>query len=281
MEIYSPQEIKKIRLPASNSNGEDNGSITIIGGSDLFHGAPHLAMITASRFVDMVFFTSPEPSMGKIAEHLKSRLMSFIWMPFSEIKQYIKKSDAILIGPGLMRYRSEKDHPGEKKVNDRAGRETQKLTKELLTAFPDKKWVIDAGSLQVMEPEWIPSGAILTPNKKEYTLLFGNQDIKEAASKYNCTIVLKGKETQVVSPEKTIIVKGGNAGLTKGGTGDVQAGLTVALLAKNESLFAATTAAYLVKAAADNLFSKVGYYYNADDVANDVPHTLQLLLKTK
>ena len=44
--------------------------ITIIGGSDLFHGAPILALKTASRIVDMVFFTSPDPIWAKLPPNL-------------------------------------------------------------------------------------------------------------------------------------------------------------------------------------------------------------------
>jgi len=70
------------------------------------------------------------------------------------------------------------------------------------------------------------------------------------------------------------VVKGGNAGLTKGGSGDTQAGLTAALLAKNEPFFAAASAAYLIKASADEIHKRVGVYYNATDVAEEIPRVL-------
>jgi len=107
MEEFNKEEIKKLFKPAANSTKEDNGKVTIIGGSSLFHGAPILALKTASRVVDMVFFSSPEPSVGKVAEKIKSQLGSFIWVPFGEVGEYIQKSDAVLIGPGLMRYHKE------------------------------------------------------------------------------------------------------------------------------------------------------------------------------
>lgn len=55
---------------------------TIISGSRLFHGAPLLALKVASRLNRMVFFSSPEPSLGEVAAKIKSRLFSFIWVPF-------------------------------------------------------------------------------------------------------------------------------------------------------------------------------------------------------
>lgn len=275
---FDSRELRKLFRPDEGSSGEDNGQVTIIGGSSLFHGAPLLSLKVASRVVDMVFFATPEKSVGVVAESLKSKLLSFVWIPWEEVDEYIQKSEAVLIGPGLMRFKSEKVPHGERHhVCDEACQITMQITRGLLEKFPDKKWVIDAGSLQVMEASWIPKGAILTPNKKEYNLLFGNMEPKEAARKYNCVVVLKGPTTLVCSPKECLEVKGGNAGMTKGGTGDVQSGLTVALLAKNEPFLAASAAAHVTKVAADALYKELGTNYNADDLADRIPQTLNKL----
>ena len=50
--------------------------------------------------------------------------------------------------------------------------------------------------------------------------------------------------------------------------------MTAALLAKNEPFLAATSAAFIVKAAADRLYNKVGVNYNADDLAEEVAKSL-------
>lgn len=276
---FKREDIKKLFKPHTNSSGEDNGQVTIIGGSHLFHGAPLLPLKVASRIVDMVFFASPDPSVGKVAENLKSKLLSFIWIPWDEVGDYIEKSDAMLIGPGFLRFRSEKIPHGERHhICDEACQITKKITHDLLEKFPSKNWVIDAGSLQTMEPEWIPPNAILTPNKKEFNLLFGDLDPRQAAKKYNCIIVLKGPTTFVYSKEEIIEVNGGNPGLTKGGTGDVQAGLTVAILAKNDPILAAASASFIIKAAADVLRKERGIYYNADDLADKIPEVLSNLI---
>jgi hydroxyethylthiazole kinase-like uncharacterized protein yjeF len=262
MEVFDSKELAGLVLPADTSSKGENGQVTIIGGSKLFHGAPLLALTTASRFVDMVYFASPEPSVGAIAEKIKSSLFSFIWVPWEERGSYIEKSDAVLIGPGFMRYRRE--------FGDGGGNETREITRDLLLKFPDKKWIIDAGSLQMIEPEWIPKQAILTPNQKEYQRLFGDLEPGGAAKKFSCIVVYKLPQTLVCSPERCIEVVGGNAGLTKGGTGDVQAGLTVGLLAKNNPFLAGAAASYLIKKAGDSLFTKVGTAYNADDLASEL-----------
>lgn len=308
MKTFDKEDLKKLYKPAWDSSGEDNGQITIIGGSSLFHGAPILALKTASRIVDMVFFASPEPSLKAVVNNLKANLSSFIWVPWSEVDAYIEKSDAVLIGPGLMRYSHETlstDHNSH--LDDEAGKLTCGITKRLLTKFSHKKWVIDAGSLQTMEPDWIPENAILTPNRKEFETIFkvkgqdppshkasegqGGKNVKEMAEKFKCVIVSKGPETIVAqpassmtkslraeSPNDCVLIKGGNPGLTKGGSGDVLAGLTTALLAKNDPFLAACSASYILKAAADELYKKVGVNYNSDDLADKIPEVFRKLI---
>jgi len=274
MQIFDKSDLKKLYQSPVDSTKGQNGRVVIIGGSKLFHGAPLLSLTTASRIVDMVFFASPEPSVGSVAEQIKSKLFSFIWIPWNEVDSYIQNADAVLIGPGMMRYKSDKRQVTSDKL-DNEGKETKNITEGLLKKFSDKKWVIDAGSLQTIDPTWIPQNAILTPNKKEYEMLFGDLDPAKAAEKYKCNIVIKGPTTYVYSPKSEIEVRGGNAGLTKGGTGDVQAGLTVALLAKNDAFLAACAASYIVKSTADRLFKKVGTFYNSDDLASAIPETFK------
>ena len=263
---FSQAELKKLWKPREDSSGEDNGQVTIIGGSSLFHGAPMLAVKAASR---LVFFGSPERNLENIA-----KLNSFIWIPWNEIDVYVKKSEAVLIGPGFMRFRSEEVTDEEKLACDEECRKTREITQRLLQKFPEKKWVIDGGSLQTMEVEWIPQRAILTPNIKEFELLFNAQcsmhNAQENAKKYNCVIVAKGPVTYVTDGEITYEVDGGNAGLTKGGTGDTLAGVITGLFAKNDGLQAAAAGTYLIKKTAEMLYKKVGYNFNADDVAENV-----------
>ncbi len=269
LRTFEAENLGDLWKPEMDSTGEDNGQVTIIGGSALFHGAPMLAVKAASRLVDMVFFASGERDLEKVA-----KLNSFVWVPWGEVEEYIKKSDAILIGPGMMRYRRE--------IGDGGGDETKEVTGILLKKFPDKKWVIDGGSLQVMEKTWIPPRAILTPNRKEFELLFNLQftispstslrasNLQIISKKYKCVIVYKGPVAYVSDGETTYEITGGNAGLTKGGTGDVLAGVIVGLAAKNPPLLAAAAGTYLVKKTAERLYEKVGYGFNADDLAEEL-----------
>jgi len=279
MKNFEEKELKRLYKPVVQAKG-GNGQITIIGGSSLFHGAPILSLKTASRVVDMVFFISPKPSVGKVAEELKSKLNSFIWVPFDQVEEYIKKSDAVLIGPGLMRYHETGNKKcQEQKICDQTGESTKRITEELLQKFPSKQWVIDAGSLQVMDKKFIPQKAILTPNQKEFVMLFGGEKPQVTAKKHDCIIVFKNAVTEIFSAQESSLIEGGNNGLIKGGTGDVLAGLTTALAAKNPPFWSACAASFIVKKTADELYQKVGFAYNADDLAEKIPEVLGRYLR--
>lgn len=284
MKQFSSEELAKLWKPKADSQGEDNGQVTIIGGSELFSGAPLLSLVAAARVVDMVYLATPETDKGAAEKTaIFSRLKSVIWVPREDLDRYIEKSDAVLIGSGMMRFTKEGSSEQDLKNRnlDKSGQETRQITKILLQNFPEKKWVIDGGSLQVMEREWIPPKAVLTPNKEEYEMLFNEQftlnNLQLNALKYNCVIVHKGNAGYVTDGMETYEINGGNAGLTKGGTGDTLAGLTVGLLAKNPALSAAAAASYVVKRTVDSLFEKAGYNYNADDVAENVFRVMKKL----
>jgi hydroxyethylthiazole kinase-like uncharacterized protein yjeF len=282
---FTKENLKKLWKPREDSSGEENGQVVIIGGSELFWGAPLLSLVAASRMVDMVFLATPS-EQKEAAENtaLFSRLKSVMWVPREDIDKYIEKADAVLIGPGLMRYGSEMQNVKCKMENeglDDAGKETRDLTEKLLKKWPGKKWVIDGGSLQVMDPAWIPEKAIITPNMKEYAILSSRLErrdpsaslgmtIEEMACLLKCVVVSKGSTGYVTDGEMTYEITGGNAGLTKGGTGDVLAGLTVGFLAKNQPLLAATAASFVVKKTAEVLYQEVGYSFSSDDLAERV-----------
>ncbi len=290
MEKFDPEILKKLYIPPPNSHKGQNGKLMIIGGSKLFHAASLWSLKVASRIVDMVFYSSV-PENNEIVKEAKNEFRDGIVIPRAKIEDYVKEADCILIGPGLPR----KD--GEQEGDD----DTKLLTESLLKKYAKKKWVIDGGSLQTINPAFIPNNAILTPHVKEFEKLFsgvilrpkaeesrsfpfaslkGQDDIiNRMAKKYNCTILLKGPTDIVCSPEKCIEIPGGNAGMTKGGTGDVLAGLVAGLYCKNDDPFLiATCASFINKKAGENLFKKVGYYFNASDLVDEIPRTMGKLI---
>ena len=92
--------------------------------------------------------------------------MNFIWVDWSDTESYIEKSDAILIGPGFMRFGSEETKEEDRSnLSHQEGILTRLITENYLKKFPNKKSIIDGGSLQVLNVDWISKGAIITPNK--------------------------------------------------------------------------------------------------------------------
>ncbi len=284
---FHPDQIQLLHQPQANDPKSTNGQLTIIAGSDLFHGPALFALMITTRLVDMVFFTSPTPEFESAATAIKSRLGSFIWVPFEEIDGYITKSDSILIGPGLKRYHGDKQ-PSESL--DETGQQTRDLTLRLTSNHPDKQWIIDAGSLQVIQAKEIPPNAIITPNSKEYEILFGTSlpsDLEQKISTltyqsqtHSCHIVGKGNPTIVASSDGQVTFNNGtNQGFSKGGTGDCMAALVAALTTKNPPHLSAIAADYIAKTAGAELSQTYGPFFSADDLAAQVPKTLAQLIQ--
>jgi len=265
---FDPSDLKKLYVPAADSHKGQNGKIMIIGGSVLFHSGAIWPLEVASKIVDMVYFSSVDENN----EIVKSKFQNGIVVPRNKIDDYITEADSVLIGPGLPR-------PGGAEKGDD---DTKELTESLFAKYPDKKWVVDGGSLQVVEPGKLPRNAIVTPHHKEFETLFGvpgnNETATEMAKKFNIVVLLKGPVDTVSNGSQTVEIEGGNAGMTKGGTGDVLAGLTASLYSKNDAFLSACAASYINKKSGESLFSRVGLYFNATDLVNEIPKVLKELV---
>lgn len=260
MQKFDPHQLKKLYLPPPDSHKGQNGKLMIIGGSHLFHAASIWALEVASRIVDLVHYAST-PENNEIVLEVKKHWRDGIVIPREDIEHYIEEDDVILIGPGMTR-----------------DQETEELTNRLLETYPKKQWVIDAGAIQMMDVSFIPAKAILTPHHQEFTRLFGDQDISVAAKKHNCIVLLKGEKDFVSDGKVTQVITGGNAGMTKGGTGDVLAGLVASIACNNDPFLAACAGSYLNKKAGDELAKNVGSYFNASDLASQLPKTMKELI---
>ncbi len=295
----SKEIFRKLYRPPVNSHKGQNGKLTIIGGSRLFHGASLWSLKIASRLVDMVFY-APVAENQQLVQKLKASLYDFICIPRSEVENYIMESDAVLIGPGLTRDYRLKIKSAEKiqKLSEADWQEnTYKITRYLLMKFPQKKWVIDAGSLQMMSAEWLRKleHVVITPHLGEFSKLFKLEKeiralkpagsfpvlaglVSNQAKEYGCTIVLKGPTDIVCSPTQCAYDKQGNPGMTKGGTGDVLAGLIAGLVCKNDLFLAACAGVFAQGLAGNQLYKRVGPYFNASDLCEEIPKVLKELM---
>lgn len=109
--------------------------------------------------------------------------------------------------------------------------------------------VIDADALNIISKnqknlKLIPKKSIITPHPKEFERLFGSTDnsfkrlelARKKAKELGFYIVLKDHHTEVITPEGNVFYNiTGNAGLAKGGSGDILTGILTSLLAQKYS----------------------------------------------
>lgn len=305
MVSVSPEESLKHALaafiaPKKNSHKGQNGKLLVIGGSATFHAASIWAAAAASRIVDMVHYASTEEN-EKIFLHLKSHFVDGIVIHKKDLLSYVEEDDCILIGPGMERgkvtetVRKEPAHFADlKTINDLTNETdyTYALIRFLITTFPTKKFVFDAAALQMMEPTWLlnlTQTPILTPHCREFETLFNvpicttpleekKPIIIATAAQYRTVILFKQIVDIITDGEQYSTVTGGNAGLTKGGSGDVLAGLTAAFYATNDAVTSALLASYLVKKSAEDLFTSSGIFYTTSDLIHQLSKTAKPVL---
>lgn len=274
------QHLKQIKPPRPDSHKGENGKLLIIGGSRLFHAASKWSLDIASKFVDMVFYTST-PENNQLIKEAKKEFWNGIIVPRIELETYLGEADCILIGPGMER-QIEKSPNHLRPTANEWRNDTQKIINFLLHQYPQKNWVIDAGALQMIDPSLLNSNCIITPHEKELERLLiklkidtKKRNLRQISKSLNqALIVLKGKIDQIASPQEKIAIEGGNAGLTKGGTGDTLAGLIAALYSTQNRLTSAVVGSYINKQAGDHLYQTVGPYFNASDLVATIPKVL-------
>lgn len=292
MDQFNTSYLPKLYIPPTNSHKGQNGKLMVIGGSTLFHAASIWSLSIASKIIDMVFYSSI-PDNNEIILKIKEEFRNGIVIPRKYLEDYIAEAEAILIGPGMLRTNKRfNELQSFHRIEDimaisNEGQQTYFLTKYLLQRYDNKKWIIDAGALQMLDLNWLKSlkgKVILTPHPIEFQKVFNleanPENVKQMSQQHNCIILLKGLEDTICSPIECVSIAGGNAGMTKGGTGDVLAGLIAALATKNELYLAAICGSYINKKAGEKLYQRVGLYYNSSDLVEEIPKTMkQLLLK--
>jgi len=150
--------------------------------------------------------------------------------------------------------------------------ETVAFLKDTLESY-QKPMVIDADALNIISAEsdllpWITANTILTPHPGEFKRLAGDwkndleklQKQSEYSKQYKVIVVLKGANTSISSPDGKIYFNStGNAGMAKGGSGDVLTGVITSILAEGyPPLQAAILGAYIHGLAGDYARKNLG-----------------------
>lgn len=259
-----------------HSRKGQNGIVTIVGGSRTMHGAPTFSALAAEASgVDLIHPCIPECHESVI----RSFSLNFIAHTFrgddlskadvSGIEEILAISSAAVIGPGLAIYDT-----------------TQKAAQTLISEAT-VPMVIDGSALQPWTFDAVKGKkVILTPHIGELSRMQGqvleNKSHAERkdlvctiAATRGVTIVLKGAIDIIASAKSCTEVKGGNAGLTKGGTGDALAGLIAGLIAQGiDPSDACIMASTIIKRAATVLYPEKGYGFTTLEVIREIPHLL-------
>ncbi len=275
-------DLSKIYPPRPTDAHKGNyGSVLVVCGSKLYSGAATFASIGALRAgADLVTLCAPERAANVAANHLFD-LMTFP-LKGDEISTknipdildcaHLRKVNSAVVGCGLGR-----------KVTTFAA--IYKLIEKLNVPM-----VLDADALRAIakSPEAISGKqAILTPHLGELAILLGQREIsnnfeakltacKQAAQKYHAVVLLKGAVDIISDGTSTITSNSGCPFMTKGGTGDILAGICGALLARGVGLFeAAHFGAYINGRAGELAGDKFGEGMVASDMLGYIPRVIR------
>lgn len=265
--------LKTLKIRTPDSHKGQAGRILIIGGG-AYSGAPALAAMAALRTgADIVTVAAPSNVAGTIASfspNLIVRCLSSQRLCSEDIPLIIKlacQHDVIVMGMGL----------GSEE-------EVVETTRRIIPLC--KKLVLDAdGLVAFKETEDIDSEIVITPHAKEFSRIRKvetsadmNSRIEEVMNysrEKKVVTLLKGKIDIISDGKMVMLNRTGNAGMSVGGTGDVLAGITGALLATNPPMKAAACAAYINGAAGDLAFKERGYGLLATDIIEKITDVMR------
>ncbi len=278
--FVGPGDVQFAAKPRSSTGHKgDFGRLLVIGGSEVYSGAPALVSLAAMRTgVDLVYLASPQLNAYEISSispdmitiKLEGRNLSL--KNLETLKPYIKNVDVVAIGSGLG-----------------LNAETEKFVEACVIEVEraGKPLLLDADGLKAFSKfkRALKVPLVLTPHTGEYVILTGKalpevlenkiEVIQKNAKKLNATILVKGKTDIICDSKRAKLNFTGNPGMTVGGTGDVLSGVVAGLMAQHASPFeAAVAGAFVNGAAGDFVASEIGYHMVATDLINWIPQVL-------
>jgi ADP-dependent NAD(P)H-hydrate dehydratase / NAD(P)H-hydrate epimerase len=281
LEKYAgPGDVLLVKKPRPDgAHKGDFGRLLVVGGSEVFSGAPTLVALAAMRTgVDIAYLAAPV----KTAQTISSISPDLITIKLegkhlnvgnvADLKVYVEEADAVVLGPGLGLHSETVDF-------------VRYFIELVETA--GKPLLLDADGLkgfgQFKRRLKVP--AVLTPHAGEYTILTGKKlpesvedrvtAVEKTADALGAVILLKG-QVDIVSDGKRVKLNfTGNPGMTVGGTGDLLSGIVGAFLAQKIDPFeSAVAGAFVNGAAGDFTAEKIGYHMVATDLLKWIPRVL-------
>jgi len=253
------------------SHKGDHGEVLVVGGGP-YTGAPALAAQAAFRAgADLVRVACP----SSIAREVQAFGAGLIVRPFGgellephhvdQLLDMAGEHDTVVLGPGL---------------GDAVG--TMSAVEEFLGEY-DGRVVVDADALQAVPDVSTDAELVCTPHQGELQGMGGETDedwrtrtdlVSSFAADLGGTLLVKGAYDVVSNGERTRVNRTGNPGMTVGGTGDVLAGATGALLCTQDPVDAAAIAAYAAGRAGNVVVEESGYGLVAADLLGELPTAL-------
>lgn len=241
----------------------DFGKILLLCGSRGYTGAAALAAMGALRCgAGLVYLGVPESVYSIVATKVtepivfplpdEDGMLSANAIPY--IDEKLPQIDAVLIGPGLGQ------SPG-----------TAAVLKHILNTYHGTL-LIDADGINLLATHKdLLRGrtgiTILTPHSGEFKRLTGmditsrTENAVQSANDLNAIMVLKGHNTVVTDGKMCYLNNTGNPGMAVGGSGDVLAGIIIALVAQGIApLQAAACGVWLHGASGDLCAKELGQY---------------------
>ena len=249
----------------------DSGRVFVVGGGP-YTGAPALAGQAALRAgADLAFVAAPERVFEPIAGYAEDLIVQ----PYDAdrlgpdhvdelVETATDHDDIVVLGPGLG-----------------SADETHAAVEQFLRGF-DGRAVVDADALAVVPEIETDATLVCTPNRKELAAMGGPDvddlrehvdEIEAFAADLGHVVLAKAKDDVITDGERTRISRTGTAGMTVGGTGDVLAGITAALLATRDPFEAASVAPYVNGRAAER-FSEKGLL--ASELLDGIPNAMEV-----
>lgn len=280
-----PGDLSMFNQPRSSSAKKgDSGRILVIGGSDVYSGAPALAGMAALRTgSDLVSILAPEPVVSAIREYSPNLMVTSLGTQILQPEvvdtalDMVNGNDVIVFGPGLG------THP-----------ETFIAVNTLVKKIVEtgKPLVLDADGLKAIAFSGIemnPDNVVLTPHWGELKILMNadlgdskNQENRikrsvDAAKQYNCIILLKGSVDVIAHPDGSYkLNRTGVPAMTVGGTGDVLTGIIASLLSRGGNAFKAAAAGAFVSGLAGELATQeLGDHLVATDCIEKIPEVFK------
>jgi hydroxyethylthiazole kinase-like uncharacterized protein yjeF len=249
----------------------DFGDVLVIGGGP-YTGAPALSAQAALRAgADLAYLAVPDEIVDSVQGYSENLIVDgvvgtrIVPEHVPELLDRASAADVVVLGPGL----------GDADT-------TLAAVEEFLSEY-DGRAVVDADALRAVPHVETDAELVCTPHQGELADMGGPraEDWRERAdavaafaAELGHTLLVKGAYDVISDGETTRANRTGNPGMTVGGTGDVLAGATAAMLASHDPVPAAFLGAYANGSAGDSVVDEQGYGLLATDLLDALPEAL-------